>query len=113
MKWWSWIILAACHGASPPPTGGSAEIGRDTIEAHGCAACHDIPGTRGPEGNVGPSLAGFANRSFIAGELPNTPANLIRWVLDPHALRPRTAMPNTQLTPEEARDVAAYLYTLD
>jgi cytochrome c2 len=114
MKWLLLVALVACRAEPPwPTTGGNPEDGRQAIESHGCLACHDIPGARGPQGTVGPSLHGFAQRSYIAGELPNTPSNLIRWVRDPHALRPRTAMPNTNLTAEEARDVAAYLYTLD
>ena len=107
-------ILAGCSsGASWPTTGGNPARGRTAIEAHGCLACHEIPDADGPRGKVGPSLEGFAQRTFIGGELPNTPDNLVHWVQDPHALIPRTAMPSVNLTPEEARDVAAYLYTLD
>ena len=44
--------------------------------------------------------------------MPNTPQNLVRWIRDPHEIEPRTAMPNLGLSDPEARDVAAYLYTL-
>ena len=108
------LLFAACSsGTSWPTTGGNPAHGRTAIEAHGCTACHEIPAIEGPRGKVGPSLEGFAQRTFIAGELPNTPENLVHWVQNPHALIPSTAMPNVNLTPEEARDVAAYLYTLD
>jgi cytochrome c1 len=62
---------------------------------------------------VAPPLDAFARRTFIAGILPNTPANLVRWVVDPQAVDPRTAMPKLGLTQAQAQDVAAYLYTLD
>ena len=118
MKWLVVVLLAACHGdrsgeAYPVRTGGDADHGHDVILAKGCAACHDIPGVRAPGGLVAPPLGGFARRTYIGGELPNTPDNLMRWLRDPHAIERKTAMPDTGLSPTEARDVAAYLYTLD
>jgi cytochrome c1 len=71
-----------------------------------------IPGIKGADGLVGPPLILFARRTYVAGELPNTPDNLIRWIRDPPAVEPRTAMPALGLTEQQARDVAAYLYTL-
>jgi cytochrome c len=37
---------------------------------------------------------------------------MIRWIRDPRAVDSLTAMPNTGVTPADARDIAAYLYTL-
>jgi cytochrome c1 len=54
----------------------------------------------------------FSDRTFIAGEVPNTTENLIKWVRSPQSIEPNTAMPNLGLSEQEARDVAAYLYTL-
>ena len=54
----------------------------------------------------------FSRRTMIAGELPNSPDNLVRWIKDPELVEPGTAMPDLGLTDSEARDVAAYLYTL-
>ena len=89
--------------------------GREIIASgiHGCNACHTIPGVRAARGVVGPPLDDLARRAFIAGQLPNRPAILIEFVLDPPALVPETAMPNVGLSPAEARHVAAYLYTLE
>ena len=83
------------------------------MERVGCAACHEIPGVDWPQGKVGASLAGFAARPMIAGRHPNQPDVLIRWLADAPSLSPTTAMPAMPITPEEARDIAAYLYTLD
>jgi cytochrome c len=107
-----WLCLACAREAPPPPTGGDPEAGRATIAAYQCGVCHTIPGVRGARGVVGPPLTGFALRSFIGGRVPNNPENLVRWVMDPSALAPGTAMPTIGLDERQARDVAAYLYRL-
>jgi cytochrome c1 len=109
------LLLGACTASDRyrPQPFGDPVAGKATIEHYGCNACHAIPEIRGFGGEVAPSLAHIANRALIAGELPNTPANLVRWIQDPHAIEEHTAMPTLGLTPKEARDVAAYLYTLD
>jgi mono/diheme cytochrome c family protein len=81
--------------------------------SYGCAACHAIPDVRFPKGNVGPPLDGMAGRSLIAGHLPNKPGVLVAFLQDPPALAPQTGMPNVGLSIGQARDIAAYLYTLE
>jgi cytochrome c1 len=49
---------------------------------------------------------------LVAGELPNTPQNLVRWLENPPVIEPGTAMPNLGLSEQQARDIAAYLYTI-
>jgi cytochrome c len=61
---------------------------------------------------VGPPLVAIAVRTYLAGELPNTPANMQEWIRHPRVVEPRTAMPDTGVTDGDARDIAAYLYTL-
>ena len=92
--------------------GGSVERGRHAIAATGCGTCHTIDGVVNANGKVGPPLNGIAERSMIAGELPNTPDNMVRWILDPPAVEPGTAMPNLNVSEASARDIVAYLYTL-
>jgi cytochrome c1 len=41
------------------------------------------------------------------------PTDLMAWLIDPPAIDPRTAMPNMGVTQADARDIAAYLYTLE
>lgn len=110
-------VLTACQGGRAEAEmiqvpGGDATRGSEVIGAFGCGACHTIPGVDGASGSVGPPLSFWSRRSYIAGNLPNTPDNLIRWVLDPHAVEPGTAMPDVGVSEQQARDVAAYLYTL-
>ena len=94
-------------------TGGNVENGRKALLVYGCAACHSIPGVRLARGKVGPKLEGLRERVYIAGVLPNTAENMIWWIQHPQAVDPRTAMPDTGIDPAGARDVAAYLYSID
>jgi cytochrome c len=87
-----------------------AHPGRRAIVHHGCGGCHVIPGIRHATGRVGPQLHGFRDQMYIAGVLPNVPENLILFLMDPTHINPRTAMPNLNLTEEEAQAIAAYLY---
>jgi mono/diheme cytochrome c family protein len=91
---------------------GKSELGRQEILYYGCASCHVIPGVPGAQGLIGPPLKHFANRNYIAGVLKNSPDNLILWIEDAPESNPRTAMPNLQIPEDQARDIAAYLYTL-
>ena len=91
--------------------GGDAARGKATIEAIGCGACHEIGGIPGARGEVGPPLTGIAQRSIIAGELANTPENMMRWIMNPQGIEPNTAMPNLGVGPRAARDITAYLYS--
>lgn len=89
---------------------GNPREGAAAIDRYGCHACHEIPGVRGPGGRVGPSLAGLPQRRYLAGELSNTPRNLVTWIMAPQSLRPGSAMPDLGVTLEEAQHIAAYLY---
>lgn len=110
------LVLAALAACAPEPTAGpvvgDAARGRDLIAARGCGACHQVPGVSGAHGLVGPPLDHMARRTIVAGVLPNTPPNLIRWIEAPQSIVPGNAMPNMELTDHDARDIAAYLYTL-
>lgn len=82
------------------------------IAGFGCGGCHTIPGVSNASGNVGPPLNRFGSRTYIAGMLSNTPSNLVRWLRDPQGVVPGNAMPNMGISEAQARDIAAYLYTL-
>jgi cytochrome c len=92
--------------------GGEASRGRQAILTHGCGSCHVVPGVPHARGAVGPPLTSFSQRAFVAGQFPNHPDALIRWIQDPQGMIPETAMPNVGVSEEDARDIAAYLYTL-
>jgi cytochrome c2 len=92
--------------------GGDGQAGRRAIRKYGCPACHTISGVPGARSLVGPPLDGIADRSYIAGELPNTPTNMMHWIQHPHEVEPHTVMPEMNVTEEDSRNIAAYLYLL-
>ena len=110
------IALNGCavHAAEPAwaVQVGNAERGTQRIAQYGCPACHTIPGVKNANGNVGPPLARIGERTYIAGMLRNTPPNLVRWIREPQAVIPGNAMPDMGVSEGDARDIAAYLYTL-
>jgi|GEM_PF-1020255 len=89
-----------------------ASRGPALMVAYGCGSCHVIPGVTGAVGTVGPSLAGIADRAYIAGIIGNTPGGLMGWLMNPTVHSPQTAMPDLGVSEGDARDMAAYLYTL-
>jgi cytochrome c1 len=64
------------------------------------------------DAEVGPPLDRYGRRVYIVGRLPNTPENLTAWLRTPQRYEPGGAMPNLDVTERDARDIAAYLYTL-
>ncbi|WP_149538242.1 c-type cytochrome [Siccirubricoccus phaeus] len=113
------LLLALLAGCEDSDVGdrrmlveGDPAAGLQVMRREGCGACHLIPGLRGARGRVGPPLAGFARRGYIAGQFPNRAPLLIRWIREAPAMTPDTAMPGFALTEGELRDVAAYLYRL-
>lgn len=109
------LALAGCGdqaGVPQRPKVGDAARGAIVIGRSGCGSCHEIPGVMQANGMVGPPLDHFARRTIVAGLLPNTPANLVRWIRYPQQVVPGNAMPDAGLDEQQARDVAAYLYSL-
>jgi mono/diheme cytochrome c family protein len=93
-------------------TGGDPDRGRETIRQNGCPTCHIISGISEAKGLIGPLLDHFASRAYIGGVVPNTPENLVAWIRNAPGIDPMTAMPASGISEAEARDAAAYLYTL-
>ena len=115
------IALAARIDAQPTPSAVAAQPqsrpdparGKRAVQQYLCITCHAIPGVVGSNAPVGPPLAGMATRAVIAGVLPNTPENLVRWLRAPQEVSPHNAMPNLGVSERDAQDIAAFLRTLD
>ncbi len=111
------MSMAACSGAAgtdsrPHIAGADAARGKALIVSYGCGSCHIVPGVKQAEGLVGPPLIHWSGRRLIAGEVTNTPEHLITWLTVPQSIEPGTGMPNLGVGDGQARDIAAYLYTL-
>ncbi len=87
--------------------------GRRLVEYYGCTSCHRIPGAPGLQAMSGPPLHNWRVRHYISGRWVNNPINLARWIQNPQAMDPKTAMPNVGVTEEDAWAIAGFLYTLE
>lgn len=97
---------AAANGggdANAPP-------GKALFLAKGCAGCHTIEGVS--SGTVGPNLSKEGAKDNIAGVLPMSKDNLMKWLANPPGVKPGTAMPNLGLSPQEQSDLADYITSL-
>jgi mono/diheme cytochrome c family protein len=88
--------------------------GRQRMEELECASCHRLGGAPFAK------LAGAGERRetrvavMLAPDLRHVrerwqPAALVRWIRDPLAMKPDTKMPQTPMSADDARDIAAYL----
>lgn len=101
--------LVGCGARSSPVGGADADHGRERILYYGCGSCHTIGGIETANGTVGPRLTHFRADRYIAGNLPNTPANAASWIAHPQRYEPHTIMPDLGVKSQEARDIVAYL----
>lgn len=92
--------------------GGDVQRGRQALSRHACTTCHAIPGESAPAGHVGPPLTQFGRRTNIGGSLPNRPEVLVRFIMNAPRELPGTGMPDLAVSEADARDIAAWLYTL-
>ncbi|TFW19509.1 c-type cytochrome [Duganella callida] len=99
------------HPSPPPPLRPpDADRGRVALTQYACHSCHQIDGVAGPTVEVGPALPrGYAEQRYIAGYLPNSDDNLVRWIRHPDQVKPGTAMPELQVSEQDARDMARWL----
>jgi len=93
-------------------TGGDVARGRTAIGKYGCAGCHTIPGIDNAGATVGPTLDRIASRPQLGRQVPNTPENIMKWLQHPQQINPQTTMPAMGVTDGDAKDIAAFLYTL-
>jgi mono/diheme cytochrome c family protein len=109
------LAEAGSAGAAPSPSAEpdsripDMERGRVAMTQYACRACHVIPGVPGAAVDVGPPLKDLARQGYIAGYLPTTEENMVRWLRAPDRVKPGTAMPDLQVTERDARDMARWL----
>jgi mono/diheme cytochrome c family protein len=84
--------------------GASAQEGKRLFEERGCRGCHAVAADERSVTARVPHLAGIGSKV--------TARWLDRWLADPKAYNPDTAMPKLELTDAERHAVVAYLLTL-
>jgi cytochrome c oxidase subunit 2 len=101
--------LAAATAALDPATQAAIDSGAKLFRS--CSACHSLDATS-TANLIGPNLANIGSRRYIgARTLPNTDANLAKWIYDPQVIKHGILMPKLGLTHEQATMVAQYLRT--
>jgi cytochrome c len=109
------VALSGCgksSAAGPDNFNGDPQRGAELVNSYGCGGCHDIPGIANADGNVGPPLQRIGTRTYIAGFLQNSPDNMAFWIQEPQRVLPGNAMPRMNIPQKDARDIAAFMYTL-
>jgi len=98
-------------------TGGDPQVGKEKIVLHDCHSCHEIPGIPVNRDRRGPSLKHWAKQSTIAKKWPNTPDNLEDFLQHPermlHGSGLKSEMTMSSVKPDDAKDIAAYLFSID
>jgi len=98
-------------------TGGNPETGREKIVAHDCHSCHEIPGVPVNANRKGPDLKHWSRRNKIANRWPNTPEYLEDYLRHPdrmlHATRMTSEISMPSVNAEDAKNIAAYLYSIE
>lgn len=110
------LAANSADASCPPPTSAGAYSRERThimFRQYACDNCHIIGGMVGPKTHVGPSLENWRDRKYIAGVLPNTRQNLVRWIVDPQAISPHTLMPDLDVIEPHAQHMARYLMSAE
>lgn len=98
-------------------TGGDPQAGKEKIVLHDCHSCHEIPGIPLNRDRSGPSLKHWAEQSTIAKKWPNTPENLEDFLQHPermlHGSELKSEMTMSSVKAVDAKDIAAYLFSID
>lgn len=100
---------AAQQAPAAPPSGADALRGQQLFMASNCAQCHTVRGTTA-SGTLGPDLTHVGSRALLAaGTVPNEPATLADWIVDPQSLKAGSTMPSSRLESGDVRALVAYL----
>jgi len=110
--------LVSLDEAEPPRVSfaeANPKHGRQLLDGKGCTGCHTFSGV--PAFETKPAVA-KAGPTALAPDLRHArarlaPGTLLTWITDPQSLKPDTPMPKLPLSADEARDIAAYIYTAE
>ena len=84
--------------------------GRDLFTSKTCNNCHTVAGVS--TGTVGPELTHVGSHAQIAGTVPMSKENLVKWITNPPGVKPGTTMPNLGISEADAAALADWLLQL-
>lgn len=93
-------------------TGGDPQAGKQKIVVHDCHSCHVIPGIEGDARLLGPTLDHWSGRDTILDRWPNNSVNLEKWIRHSEQMLPGTTMRMMSVNEQDAKDIAAYLFSI-
>lgn len=111
----AWV--KAMQDAKEPrePELASAKQGQEIFN-QSCIGCHAVTTNNdSPVAlRIGPNLANFGDRDYLAGYLENNKENIVKWLENPDSIKPANLMTGTygQLTKEQMEALADYLLSL-
>jgi mono/diheme cytochrome c family protein len=104
---------------SAPNVPGDPENGRKLFTdskfypPNGCGSCHTVGGVSSGTLLAAPNLTNMSLRPTLAGDsLPNSPAQMKAWIMDPPAMKRDSRMPKMNVSDQEAQDLTAFIYSL-
>ena len=101
--------VSAQRGTATAPGQTLAAQGEQIFVNGACAGCHTVAGTSAA-GTLGPDLTHVGSRATLAADtLPNTPAEMTRWLAMTQQVKPGALMPQIDLTPDQVQALVAYL----
>jgi cytochrome c oxidase subunit 2 len=91
-----------------------AKRGRELFVSLACSGCHTIRGLTAGKFPGAPELTNVASKKSIVGGVlsPVNEENLRRWISNPPAVKPGTAMPNLGLSEQQVTDLVNFLLIL-
>jgi cytochrome c1 len=113
------VMFGAFAGPGASAAGGGRGVeaanipagpGRDLFSSKTCNNCHTVAGIS--TGTVGPELTHVGGHAQIAGTLPMSKENLVKWIKDPPGQKPGTTMPNLGISDADASALADWLLQL-
>lgn len=111
---------AAEAPAAPPPATEDIALGRALFENKGCPSCHVLTGTAPFKTGTlpRPDEKGITAAMRLAPDLRHARdrmalATIVRWVQKPASIKPDTLMPETPMSDDEARKIAAFVTGVD
>lgn len=105
----AWFAAQARNASLP--TDPAASRGQRVFMGR-CAGCHTVRGTDAA-GVQAPDLTHLQSRRLIAaGTMPNTPRNLMDWIVHAQEIKPQALMPDIRLSDQDGQALAAYLAIL-